>query len=68
MRMREFLEVVAMCVSEYDLVCDRCRQRFDEIFSVEAKSVEEEREQYQRWLNSLCDGCRTMLREEGFIE
>jgi predicted Fe-S protein YdhL (DUF1289 family) len=56
-----------MCLSEYDLVCERCRRKFDRIFSVKIESAEQERKLLAKWLKSLCKGCRRILIEEGFI-
>jgi len=56
-----------MCSSEYDLVCEECRRRFDRIFSVKIESAEQERKLLAKWLKSLCKDCRRILIEEGFI-
>ncbi|MGC8935627.1 MAG: hypothetical protein ACP5LN_10750 [Thermoproteota archaeon] len=56
-----------MCTPEYDLVCDKCRKKFDRIFSVEIKSEEQERKLLTKWIKSLCKSCRKMLIEEGYI-
>jgi len=56
------------CPSAYDLVCDKCRAAFDEIFGEEeCKTVEEERQKTLQWMNRLCPQCRSMLKEEGFL-
>jgi len=56
-----------MCVSEYDLVCDDCRRKHDEIFNVEAKDLQDEEKKFQEWIKSLCPACRKLLEEEGFV-
>jgi hypothetical protein len=56
-----------MCSLEYDLVCKECRRRFDRIFSVKIKSAEQERRLLVKWLKSLCNDCKKLLKEEGFI-
>jgi|GEM_PF-3666068 len=56
-----------VCSSEYDLVCKDCRRRFDRIFSVKIESVEQERRLLAKWLKSLCNDCKRLLKEEGFI-
>jgi RNase P subunit RPR2 len=56
-----------MCTPEYDLVCDKCREKFDRIFSVEVKSEEQERKLLTKWIRSLCKNCRKLLIEEGYI-
>ena len=56
-----------MCTSEYDLVCEKCRRRFDRIFSVKIESAEQERKLLAKWLRLLCKDCRRILIEEGFI-
>jgi hypothetical protein len=56
-----------MCSSEYDLVCEECRRKFDRIFSVEIKSAKQERELLAKWLKSLCNDCKKLLKKEGFI-
>ncbi len=56
-----------MCVSEYDLVCDDCRRKHDQIFSIEAKDLEDEEKKFQEWIENLCTDCRKLLEKEGFI-
>ena len=56
------------CLSEYDLVCDRCRRKFDDIFAKPMRTVEEEREALTAWLKTLCKDCRSMLKNEGCME
>jgi hypothetical protein len=56
-----------MCGTLYDLVCERCRARFDEIFSVPYETEEQERELFAKWLGSLCKDCKQLLVEEGFL-
>jgi len=57
-----------MCLPAYDLVCDKCRAKFDALYGKEKpKSVEEERRLYLRWIKVLCKDCRKILREEGYI-
>jgi hypothetical protein len=56
-----------MCLSEYDLVCERCRRRFDRIFSVKVETAQQGRELLTKWLRSLCKNCRQLLKEEGFV-
>jgi hypothetical protein len=46
-------------------VCEECRRKFDRIFSV--KSAKQERELMAKWLKSLCNNCKKLLKEEGFI-
>jgi len=63
--------VKKMCLSIYDLVCDRCRQKHDEIFGkLNAKgdcTLEEEEKAREKWFNILCKECREDMRNEGFI-
>ncbi|MEM2599918.1 MAG: hypothetical protein QW796_03890 [Thermoproteota archaeon] len=47
-----------MCSSEYDLVCEECRRKFDRIFSVKVESAEQERRLLAKWLKSLCEDCK----------
>jgi hypothetical protein len=56
-----------MCLSEYDLVCERCRRKFDRIFSVKVENAQQERELLTKWLRSLCKDCRQLLKDEGFV-
>jgi hypothetical protein len=49
-----------MCSSEYDLVCEKCRRKFDRIFSVKIESAEQERKLLTKW-KSLCKDCRRIL-------
>jgi hypothetical protein len=56
-----------MCSTAYDLVCEKCRRKFDRIFSVKIESAEQERKLLTKWLKSLCKNCRQILMEEGFI-
>lgn len=60
-----------MCVSMYDLVCDKCRAKHDEIFGrLTAKgdyTLEEETAARERWFRSLCEDCKKQMREEGFL-
>ncbi|MEM2087938.1 MAG: hypothetical protein QXF52_04605 [Thermoproteota archaeon] len=56
-----------MCSSEYDLVCEECRKKFDRIFSVKIESAEQERRLLAKWLKSLCEDCKRLLKDEGFI-
>ena len=56
-----------MCLSAYDLVCDKCREKFDKIFSVKIESAEQERKLLTKWLKSLCKNCRKLVVEEGYI-
>ena len=62
-----------MCVSDSDLVCDKCRAKQDEIFSKLQHenpdyTVEDERKAREEWYRSLCESCRKILIEEGFID
>jgi len=34
----------------YDLVCEKCRRKFDRIFSVKIESAEQERKLLTKWL------------------
>lgn len=56
-----------MCATPYDLVCDRCRQLYDQIFAEPAETVEEEERRNREWVSKLCPDCRRVLAEEGFI-
>jgi len=61
-----------MCLSAYDLVCDECRNSHDAIFNPLTEkgdySEQEETEAREKWYKSLCDACKAMLVEEGYIE
>ena len=61
------MEVEKLCLSEYELVCDKCRKKCEEIFSKEPKDAEEEKRMYRKWIESLCEDCKRILRDEGFI-
>ncbi|MBO3755033.1 MAG: hypothetical protein FGF53_09210 [Candidatus Brockarchaeota archaeon] len=56
-----------MCSSAYDLVCEECRKKFDRIFSVRIESAEQERVLLAKWLKLLCEDCKRLLKDEGFI-
>ncbi|MBO3798906.1 MAG: hypothetical protein QXI42_08395 [Thermoproteota archaeon] len=56
-----------MCSSEYDLVCEERRRKFDRVFSVKIESAEQERMLLAKWLKSLCKDCKRLLKDEGFI-
>lgn len=55
----------------YDLVCDKCRAKHDEIFKPLIDkgdyTIEEETEARNKWFESLCSECRADLKEEGYI-
>lgn len=53
-----------MCLSEYDLICDECRKIFNEIYETEAKTIREERLQFVKFLNALCNQCKHTLKQE----
>ena len=56
-----------MCASKYDLMCEECRKKFDGIFSVKIESAEQERMLLVKWLKSLCEDCKRLLKDEGFM-
>ncbi|HDH44104.1 MAG TPA: hypothetical protein ENG66_01680 [Thermococcus sp.] len=56
-----------MCLSLYDLLCDKCRKKCDEIFKKEPETIEEEAELREKLFRQLCKRCRRQLIEEGFI-
>ncbi|MGC9203102.1 MAG: hypothetical protein ACP5HX_10605 [Thermoproteota archaeon] len=56
-----------MCSPQYNLFCDKFREKFDRFLSMEIKSEEQERKQLTKWIRSLCKDCRKLLIEEGYI-
>ena len=57
-----------MCLSAYDLVCDECRRKQEEIYGDKLpETTEESNELWEKWLKSLCSECKNMMTEEGFI-
>ncbi len=62
-----------MCLSMYDLVCDRCREECDKLFTPEVINSKDydkkkEKELREEWFKRLCPQCKFILKEEGFIE
>lgn len=59
-----------MCTGAYDLVCDECRAKQDEIFGKLREkgdyTIDEETKAREEWFRSLCPECLQMLKEEGF--
>lgn len=57
-----------MGVTDYDLVCDECRKKFDHIFYDPINSSLSERKALTQWIGELCDDCRKLLIREGRIK
>ncbi|MEM2087542.1 MAG: hypothetical protein QXF52_02565 [Thermoproteota archaeon] len=42
-------------------------KRFGRVFTVKIENAEQERRLLAKWLKSLCEDCKRLLKDEGFV-